>query len=210
MSDSDTTVGDDDGPAWARDEQTETDHSPTTDDSHVTADYPADAIGKGAAENPEPESRPESDPLDNPTSNERTNRRLRMAWNLLPTLSDKEPESGYQGWLSTQAEIGVFAFGLFLGSLLAHGAVSVEILAALGGLGFLGAGAAARKEQTASRDSIQSNIEHYVLGIAVGFSVVYLPHEVLPPGFEMDDLAHLFGQHSHASSILFDALAAVL
>ena len=109
-------------------------------------------------------------------------------------LSDEETGS-YRGLFSTPAERGAFLFASGLGSLLAHGVVSVEFLAALGGLGLAGAGLAARKDEKDTRDGIQRNIEHYVLGILFGFLVVFLPHELIPSGWRVSDLFNLFEQY---------------
>lgn len=202
----------DDRPEWAdppTDELQTDDSSVTTnttppekryDCPHCDASFSGDSALKKRAEHiadahPD-ETAASSDGDSSSNTDGPTREALSGIAGLVGGLSDKETGS-YHGWLSTSAEVGVFLFGIALGSLLAHGAISVEVLAALGGLGLVGAGAAARNDNAESRDGIQSNIEHYVVGILIGFMVVFLPHEVLPEGWSVDDLLHLFGRHSH-------------
>ena len=147
------------------------------------------------------------------TTRQRLPKQARFLYSVIPQLSDREPKHGYTGWFSTPAEWAIGIFGLFLGIFLKHGIVSIEVLAGLGGIGLAAAGAAARKSGTATetRDAIQSNIEHYVLGILVGYLSIFFAHDLLPGGITMDDFAHLFGQHAHeTANVLLVALPVVV
>lgn len=121
----------------------------------------------------------------------------------------------YRGWFSTRKEIAVFVVGMFGGVLLAHNAISLEILAGVGGAGSLiGADAAARKQNTELSSTIASDLGHYILGILLTWGMITLPHEILPEGWSVDTLWHsVFGDHApaaHSHTIISDAVIALL